>query len=281
MPDELVCRMELNRAFFSPGAPFSLVYIVQNPYVRFDAFLFVALDVFGEYWFYPSWEKYEGPDFHVDFRQVSIRAGVSTFDLLWFTWPDTGSDACAGLAFWSLLTLPDLYQISGLEHLEFGFGPPAPTPTASPTPTRTPTPTGSPRPTATPPPGPSLTPRPPSPTPSTGIFLWDGETSHDYGGIVIGGCSPAGSNILGTILNTGGGPLTVTMNFTGDDPGDFGFSPATLGEQMEIVIPAGDDYQVSVFFCPQDFGLREAVLVLHPHSSQPDVEINLVGFGVV
>lgn len=85
--------LALSESVFIPGDRFQLQVRVSNWLKRDNPLrLIVALDVFGEYFLYPSWTQ----DF--DFQYVSIPVGESGVWILDFDWPD-GAGSAMGLMF--------------------------------------------------------------------------------------------------------------------------------------------------------------------------------------
>ena len=106
---------------FRVGDPCYLDAIVCNATAQqlTDHPLFVVLDVFGEYWFAPSWIKItEG----IDFFDLDFSIGITNVEVIpLFSWPpDTGSQS--GIFFWGAMTNPERTEIFGeLDNWEFGW----------------------------------------------------------------------------------------------------------------------------------------------------------------
>lgn len=85
--------LALSETDFYPGDRFQLQVRVSNWLKRDNPLrLIVVLDVFGDYFFYPSW----APDF--DFQYVSLPVGESGVWILDFDWPN-GAGSVTGLMF--------------------------------------------------------------------------------------------------------------------------------------------------------------------------------------
>ncbi|MBN2056619.1 hypothetical protein JW905_16960 [bacterium] len=108
-----------------PGDHFELWAMAGNPRQEalIDAFMAVILDVYGAYFFYPSWtEAFDGALLNLDPYEVSAAPENTPF--LQFTWPDTGPDSLNGLYFWAGVLNKELNDLMGeIEVLEFGYGP--------------------------------------------------------------------------------------------------------------------------------------------------------------
>ena len=100
-----------------PGDEFHLVLQTVNGAMAVDAHQYVILDVYGQYWFYPSWSQ------TVDYEQVALAPehdGAET--ILRFIWPQT-ADSASGIMFWAaLVDTSDSALVSNLEQRQFGFG---------------------------------------------------------------------------------------------------------------------------------------------------------------
>lgn len=114
----IVFLFGLNADFFQPGDPFLLTYQIQNSTPSdVSAALWIILDVYSQYWFYPGWTQ------TAEYDAQALGAGADTgvrivFD---FDWPQTDSHA-DGLMFWSALTTPDTFElITEVKSAEFGF----------------------------------------------------------------------------------------------------------------------------------------------------------------
>jgi len=96
-------------------------------------YLYVALEVYGVFYFYPSWtEKVECVE--LENLPPGATENISVFD---FTWPDVDGSAM-NLRLWSVILEGDSGEMYGrYDVTEFGYGPP---PTATPTSIPTPTP---------------------------------------------------------------------------------------------------------------------------------------------
>jgi len=91
---------------------------VHNPgATAFPARLYLLLDVFGFYYFWPSWLQQE------DFLRIDVAPGSTPYNALDFAWPDV-SDGATGIKFWAALL--DLYNprlIGSYSMVEWGYGP--------------------------------------------------------------------------------------------------------------------------------------------------------------
>lgn len=263
------CYLYLNNSIFHPGDQFWLVHYISSPIDERQRILFVVLDVYGDYWFYPSWFHYEAPDYRIDFTEITVIQGDNIFEILNFTWPDTGADQVAGLRLWSATTTADLSLTCDVCMAEFGYGPaPWPTPTATEPPTVPPASTRTPPPTLTP----SVTPT------ATPWMAWQGEQEVNLGFVDLGNCSKEKDSHAGIVSNLGGSPLTVTVSFEGPQSGNFGFSRDALGQPCTFTVAPNEELDLVVYFCPADFAFISCDMRLHPSSSQNDVVVLVYGY---
>lgn len=120
----LSCDLSLNSRFFSPGDVFSLRYVItQTGAALPDASVLVALEVYGELWFYPSWLHYTAPDYELDSLPVRLRDGYNVFFILDFVWPDTGPDQLENLLFHGAIMDETLTELACYNSVTFGYGP--------------------------------------------------------------------------------------------------------------------------------------------------------------
>ena len=77
---------------------------------------YILLDVYGEYWFYPSWSQ------NMDYDTMTLSANYfRTFSIFDFQWPEVDGHA-SQLKFWAALLKPGLPElISDVDMVEFGY----------------------------------------------------------------------------------------------------------------------------------------------------------------
>lgn len=115
-------NLALNREYYRAGDAFLLTTALVNPYpVALAADEYIALDVGGMYWFWPSWHGFP-PE--VDSEAVMLEPfGELPQTILEFTWPAVGGTA-GGIAFRGVLVDPESGTLLGdLESATFGYGP--------------------------------------------------------------------------------------------------------------------------------------------------------------
>ncbi len=97
------------------GDQFVLSTLTQNNRSPIAVDEYLALEVYGNYWFYPNWTS------SLDYVSRSIETGIITDTIFNFVWPQVGSSA-GGLHFYYLLTEPGSYQLlSNIGMIEFGY----------------------------------------------------------------------------------------------------------------------------------------------------------------
>jgi peroxiredoxin len=116
VPVRTTLGFDLPATYFRPGDTFFLDAVVSSTAARYLD-LYVLLDVFGEYFYYPGWGR------TVDRRSMSVPAGDSRIALIQpFIWPE-GVGAAERLAFWGAFTEPAGYELaSDVAHQEFSYG---------------------------------------------------------------------------------------------------------------------------------------------------------------
>jgi len=116
---EIILRLYTNKANYAPGDRFALISQTLNPYPALIVRHYLALDVAGSYWFWPSWT----PD--IDFANWTIPGpGNSRFTYLDFSWP-SGAGSASGITFWAVLLDPSGTElVSDLVSCQFSFSEP-------------------------------------------------------------------------------------------------------------------------------------------------------------
>ncbi|MBN2054303.1 hypothetical protein JW905_05240 [bacterium] len=87
---------------------------------------FFILEVYRQYWFWPSWAWYAPPESTlIDYDRVDVPVGTTPLEVVpLITWPNTGTDAAWGLYFYGAFLNEDLNDIVGSwTVLEWGYGP--------------------------------------------------------------------------------------------------------------------------------------------------------------
>lgn len=235
--------LNLDHDVFFPGELFDLrVDLINSEPSPVDLDLWIVLDVYANYWFWPCWTQ------SYCYQRIDDLLGLRSETILSFIWPDTQSEA-QGLFFHAALLHPGSSTLFGnFSSVMFGY---------SSRPSSTPTPSAS----ATPDSSPTPTPSVPSPTPTSGLpsvvveFLND--DAPDLPGVdcdapecycfeprtVSQGCSDA--RCTARLRNDGVGSVIVHAELAGDDPVCFNF-----GGYSDWTIPQGQSVDVEIRFCP-------------------------------
>jgi len=113
--------LELSGSLFRPGDHFWLTCHPENgSSANLAVDLYIFLDVFGLYWFWPSWTP------EVDSVQIELPpySAGETLALLDFLWPSSAG-AAGGIRFWAGFLAPGASQLTGdYSMVEFGFSEP-------------------------------------------------------------------------------------------------------------------------------------------------------------
>ncbi len=114
--EPLHVRLHLNKQVYHSGDAFILSCSIQNHGPEVDVLEFILLDVYGDYWFWPSWSN------SVDSKQRNLFEDFNETDvILDFTWPETENSA-SDIRFWSALTDPVAFQLlSNVSMVSFDF----------------------------------------------------------------------------------------------------------------------------------------------------------------
>ncbi len=117
-PDSAVfgCRVVMPGHTFSPGDPCFCDVQVYNPGKELmELPLFVILDVFGSYYFAPSFSDF-------DYLKAELEPGMNTIHIIpGFEWPQDAGEA-SGILWYAALTDQDISKILGnLSTFEFGW----------------------------------------------------------------------------------------------------------------------------------------------------------------
>jgi hypothetical protein len=113
-------------AMAHPGEPFWVTGNCTNSGDPRTVNVFFLLDVYGVYWFWPSWVYFNPPESTgIDFRTQNIPSGDSEIEVLpEFIWPDTGDDTVTGLYFYGAFLNEMMNEVIGdWDAQSFGYGP--------------------------------------------------------------------------------------------------------------------------------------------------------------
>lgn len=117
-PEDLYVQLHLNGQDYRPGQELLLTVSYENTtgYV-YDVSLLVILDVYGQYWFWPSWTH------AIDYQEYRLLPGEAVNDrfILGFVWPDSPVETIDG-TFWSgFLDAERTRLLGGISQVEWRF----------------------------------------------------------------------------------------------------------------------------------------------------------------
>jgi hypothetical protein len=117
-PLPLGVTIEMSSTYFRAGDRFLVRAWLSNPGAgRFPARFYFLLEVYGQFYFWPSWSRQE------DYIVVQVDPGRQVLQILDFTWP-SGVGSAEGLAFWAAMLETVEYEIIGdLDVVYWGYGP--------------------------------------------------------------------------------------------------------------------------------------------------------------
>jgi len=116
--------LDMPRTMYAPGDEFylNLVFYKSGPDLE-GLPVFVLLETFGTYYFWPSWRRYSPPESpYIDYRLENIPSGTSTLEIFpSFPWPDTGTSG-TDLLFMGAVMNWSLSGLAGnIDIVEWGF----------------------------------------------------------------------------------------------------------------------------------------------------------------
>jgi hypothetical protein len=102
---------------FTGGDEFKLRALCEGESAETSADLYVMLDAFGRFFFYPTWQELP------DYKRISLNCGSFSYHfLLDFTWPEGEFGYAAGLYFYAAITKPDTFDVIGeMDQVVFGY----------------------------------------------------------------------------------------------------------------------------------------------------------------
>ncbi|MGB4099493.1 MAG: hypothetical protein WBM02_08810 [bacterium] len=110
-----------------PGDYFYVTGYLDNPgEPLMDVPTFFVLEIYGRFWFWPSWAYFDYPDYiGIDGKLMDVPTGKTKVRVVPpFKWPDTGSDIVTGLGFYGAMLNPEMTDIMGeIAYKEWGYGP--------------------------------------------------------------------------------------------------------------------------------------------------------------
>ncbi|MCD4653740.1 hypothetical protein K8T06_07365 [bacterium] len=116
LPDFLI-DLDISQSVYCSGDSFDLnLNVFNSDSCTFeDQGLFVMLDVFGDYYFYPQW------DHEINYLIVEILSGDTIFHLIDFIWPDMPGKVF-GLRIYAAIVEPGTWKLNGnWDNVDFGW----------------------------------------------------------------------------------------------------------------------------------------------------------------
>lgn len=111
-------RIRMPSAIFTAGDPFGIETVIWNPSLTpmTGVPLFVLLDVYGEYFFWPGWSR------TADYRTVALQPGANAIEIIpEFAWP-AGAGSAEGIGLYAAMTDAAMTELYGsLDHVTFGW----------------------------------------------------------------------------------------------------------------------------------------------------------------
>lgn len=106
--------LDLNSNLFHAGDTFNLdLHLISSGGISAD--VFILLDVYGSYWFWPSWTQM------LDFETRTPLSGVTEENVFNFVWP-TVTGSASGLRFWvGALASGTSVLLGDIDMIEFGY----------------------------------------------------------------------------------------------------------------------------------------------------------------
>jgi len=116
IPGDPEIDLVINQEMFRAGDQFLLTCRTSNPGPAIELEQYILLDVWGSYYFWPTWTE------DLDFVFRSFPRGFDeTETILEFSWPE-GAGSAQDIRFWAAYLLPQTAELSGnYDMLTFGF----------------------------------------------------------------------------------------------------------------------------------------------------------------
>ena len=88
---------------------------MYNPGKTIEVDEYIILDVYGEYYFYPTWTQ------DIDKVTFTMEQGPYSHNVLNFVWP-SGAGSAQGIVFWGALCYANTFDLaSNVDREEFSF----------------------------------------------------------------------------------------------------------------------------------------------------------------
>lgn len=115
-PETAYIRILLNQTVFHPGDLMVLSLEIGNPDEIYIAQLFLALDIQGWFWFWPTWSP------EPDWKEIAMPGyGSACLDIMSFNWPALNG-SIVGAGFWATV-VSDGALSAGYDYIPFKYSP--------------------------------------------------------------------------------------------------------------------------------------------------------------
>jgi len=113
----IIFDLVLNQTYFKPWDHFLFTAIIENTLPIFDTHEYILLDVYGYYWFWPSWNDTG------DYKEKTIPFGFVDEEIILDFWWPAAVGAADNIRFWGALIDPVSMDIIGdYDMVEFSYG---------------------------------------------------------------------------------------------------------------------------------------------------------------
>lgn len=117
--------LDMPSTYYLPGDICYLTATIYNDLVpREDVAFFVVLEVYGNYWMYPSWDWFDGSLVAGDdYKVIDVPLDIDVVTIIpQFIWPE-GAGALDSLFFYGALLEPDFSAVIGnMDIFQFSYG---------------------------------------------------------------------------------------------------------------------------------------------------------------
>lgn len=114
-PVDYTFNLSLSKELFAAGDEFLLEVSCTNPWQALEGLsLYIILDVYGTYYFCPSWTT------EADRTEIDLPPGLSGMTILQFTWPAVSGHA-DNLIVWGGIVTPENMVLGSVDRVVFGY----------------------------------------------------------------------------------------------------------------------------------------------------------------
>ncbi len=114
-PQTFISEIFTNQEIYHSGDNFILKTKIINNISPMSVDKYIVLDVWGQYWFWPSWSQ------NIDKKTLHYNIGIFVEEILNFIWPSNAGSA-SGIKFWLACFEPDTFNLIGnISYCVFGY----------------------------------------------------------------------------------------------------------------------------------------------------------------